>query len=166
MRKLSKRFTTIAVTTLVVVGAAGVAWAAWTLSGDGDAQAKAGSVIALKVTSAGLAPGGLSPGNTTAVLLTIQNKNPFPVRVTTIRLSKLASVVSGCGADANVDIVNTAPLPADPAKVTIPAGTEDTPASAQVTWDGPLRMKADAADACQGAPFTFNVSLDAISAAS
>jgi len=166
MRKLSKRFTTITVTTLVIVGAAGVAWAAWTLSGAGDAQAKAGSVIALKVTSAGLPAGGLSPGNTTAVLLTVQNKNPFPVRITGIRLSKLSSTAAGCDADANVTIVNTAPLPTDAAKVTVPAGSEDTPASAKITWDGPLRMLADPANECQGAPFTFNVSLDAISAAS
>src|SRR5689334_5811802 len=104
MRKLSKRFTAITVTTLVVIGAAGVAWAAWSLTGAGDAQAKAGSVIPLKVTSAGLPAGGLSPGNATAVLLTVQNKNPFPVRVTAIRLSQLSSSAGGCDADANVDI--------------------------------------------------------------
>ena len=166
MRKLGKRSTAVVVTTLVGLCAAGAAWAAWTLTGSGDAQAKAGSVVELKVTSAGLPPTGLTPGNATAVYLTVQNKNRFPVRITGIQLSDLQSTKSGCDAGTNVDIVNTAPLPADPADVTVAAGTDDKPVTAKITWDGPLRMVADPADACQGAPFTFNVHLDAVSAAS
>jgi hypothetical protein len=166
MRKLGRRSTAVVATTLVGICAAGAAWAAWSLTGSGDAQAKAGSVVELKVTSAGLPATGLTPGNPTSVLLTVQNKNRFPVRVTAIRLSNLKSTTSGCDADANVDIVNSAPLPADPADVTVPAGTEDKPVTAKITWDGPLRMKADPADACQGAPFMFDVHLDAVSAAS
>ena len=71
MRQLTKRSTAIAATTVVALGAAGAAWAAWTLTGSGNAEAKAGSVVALKVSSAGLAPGGLTPGNPTTVLLTV-----------------------------------------------------------------------------------------------
>ncbi|BFU42431.1 hypothetical protein [Krasilnikovia sp. MM14-A1004] len=166
MRQLSRRTTAIAVTTLVGLCAAGAAWAAWSLTGTGNAEAKAGSVVELKVTSAGLPATGLTPGNATAVLLTVQNKNQFPVRITRIRLSDIDSSAPGCTAADNVDIVNSAPLPVDPAKVTVPAGTDDAPATAKITWDGPLRMVADAADACQGAPFTFTVNLDAVSAAS
>ncbi|GGL04676.1 hypothetical protein [Mangrovihabitans endophyticus] len=166
MRKLTKRSTAIAASVAVAVGAAGVAWAAWSLTGSGDAQAKADTVKSLKVTSAGLPPGGLTPGNATAVLLTVENKNPFPVRITSITLSSLKSGKSGCEAGDNVDIVNSAPLPTDAAKVTVPAGTEENPATAKITWDGPLKMRPDPANACQGAPFSFNVNLNAISAAS
>jgi hypothetical protein len=166
MRKLGKRSTAVVATTLVGLCAAGAAWAAWTLTGSGDAQAKAGQVVELKVTGAGLPPTGLTPGNPTAVYLTVQNRNRFPVRITRIQLSDLKSTKSGCDADTNVDIVNSAPLPADATGLTVPAGTEDRPVTAKVAWDGPLKMVADPADACQGAPFTFDVHLDAVSAAS
>ena len=164
MRKLTRRSTAIAASTVVALGAAGAAWAAWTLTGSGDAQAKAGSVVALKVTSAGLPAGGLTPGNPTTVLLTVENRNKFPVRITGIELDDLDTDQDGCDAGDNVDVVNSAPLPGA-AAVTVPAGSEEKPASLKVAWEGPLRMKADPANACQNAPFTFTVSLDAVSAA-
>jgi hypothetical protein len=164
MRKLTKRSTAIVTSSVVALGAAGAAWAAWSLTGSGNAEAKAGSVVALKVTSAGLAAGGLTPGNPTTVLLIVENKNKFPVRITRIELSELNTEQQGCDAGDNVDVVNSAPLP-PAAAVTVPAGSEEAPATLKVAWSGPLRMKADPADACQGAPFTFDVRLDAISAA-
>jgi hypothetical protein len=165
MRRFTKRSTAIAVSTVVTIGAAGAAWAAWSLSGSGSTRAKAGSVVALDVASAGLPPGGLTPGNPTAILLRVENRNRFPVRITRIELSELRSTKAGCDADANVDVVGTAPLPSDEG-ATVPAGREDSPAMATITWSGPLRMKADPADACQGAPFTFDARVSAISAAS
>jgi hypothetical protein len=164
MRKLTKRSTAVVATTVVALGAAGAAWAAWSLTGSGDAKAQAGSVVALKVTSAGLPAGGLTPGNPTAVLLTVENRNKFPVRITSIKLSDLDTDQDGCDAGDNVDVVNSAPLPA-PAAVTVPAGSDEKPATLTVAWDGPLRMKANPANECQKAPFTFNVNLDAVSAA-
>ena len=165
MRKLTNRSTAILASTVVALGAAGAAWAAWTLNGSGSAQARAGSVLPLEVTGAGLPAGGLSPGNSTAVLLTVQNRNKFPVRITRIELTALKSTKASCEAGDNVDVVEAAPLPTGTA-ATVPAGDEQAPATAKITWDGPLRMIADPADACQGAPFTFNVRLDAVSAAS
>ncbi len=165
MRKLTKRSTAVVAASVVALGAAGAAWAAWSLTRSRSAQAKAGSVVALKVTSAGLPAGGLTPGNPTTVLLTVENRNRFPVRITGIELSDLDSDRKGCDAGDNVDVVNGAPLP-DAAAVTVPPGSEEKPATLKVAWDGPLRMKADPANACQGAPFTFDVRLDAVSAAS
>ncbi|MCA2214100.1 hypothetical protein [Jidongwangia harbinensis] len=164
MRRVTRRSTAIVASSAVAVGAAGIAWAAWTLTGSGNAEARAGSVVALKVTSAGLPPGGLTPGNPTAVRLTVENRNRFPVRITRIELSRLSSPKPGCVAGDNVDVVNTAPLP-PAAAATVPAGSEDAPAIATITWAGPLQMKADPANECQGAPFTFDVRLDAVSAA-
>ncbi|MEV4636404.1 hypothetical protein AB0J80_03535 [Actinoplanes sp. NPDC049548] len=162
MRKFSRRSATVAVTSIVAVGAAGAAWAAWSLTGSGTAEAKAGSVVNLKVTSAGLA-GGLTPGNATTVLLTVENRNAFPVQITNIDLTNLQSPQTGCDAAANVAVVNDAALPEE---ATVPAGSADNPATARIAWSGPLRMNPDPADECQGAPFTFNVHLDAQSAAS
>ena len=166
MRKFSKRSTTVVVVALAGFAVAGAAWAAWNLTGSGSAQAKAGEVVNLTVTGAGLPAGGLTPGNPTTVLLTVQNANAFPVRITNIDLSDLDSAQQGCDAGANVDVLNDAPLPADAADVTVPAGTAEKPAGARISWAGPLRMKPDPANECQGAPFTFTVRLDAVSAAS
>ena len=165
MRKVTKRSTAVVLSGMAVLGIAGAAWAAWTLTGSGSAQARAGSVVGLKVTSAGLPAGGLTPGNATAVLLTVENRNQFPVRITEIVLSDVKSGKSGCVAGENVDVVNDAPLP-PPAELTVPAGTDADPGTSVVRWNGPLRMDADPADACQGAPFSFTVHLGAVSAAS
>jgi hypothetical protein len=165
VRKLSMRSTAIVVTTVADLAIAGSAWAAWNLTGSGSARAKAGQVENLTVTDAAIPAGGLAPGHAATVLLTVENRNTFPVRIVAVQLTRLRSSQSGCDATANVHVVNTAPLPADAVAVTVPAGSAGSPASATITWDGPLKMKADPADACQGAPFTFNVHLDAVSAA-
>jgi hypothetical protein len=165
MREVTKRSTAAALSGVVVLGIAGAAWAAWTLTGSGSAKARAGSVIGLTVTKAGLPAGGLTPGNATPILLSVENKNRFPVRITAIELSDVKSGKRSCTAGENVDVVNSAPLPPVD-EVTVPAGTEADPAASVIRWDGPLRMKADPADACQGAPFSFTVHLDAVSAAS
>ncbi|WP_067508239.1 hypothetical protein [Actinoplanes sp. TFC3] len=161
MRKFSKRSAAAGGTGLVVLGVAGAAWAAWNLSGSGTAKAQAGTAVTLKVTGAGLSA-GLTPGNATTVLLTVENRNAFPVRITDVDLAQLTSPTPGCDAAANVKVVDDAPLPDD---ATVPAGSTAAPASGRIAWAGALRMAADADDACQGAVFTFNVELAAVSAA-
>ncbi len=162
MRKITRRTWAITATTAVGLAAAGAAWAAWNLTGSGTASAKAGSVVNLEVTSAGLADGALSPGNATAVRMNIRNENKFPVRITNIDLTNLKSSIATCVGTENVDVVNDAALPTD---VVVPAATTAA-AVKEIVWSGPLRMKADPVDSCQSAAFSFNVHLDAVSAAS
>lgn len=165
MPRLTSRSTGIGLTVLVGIGAAGAAWAAWSLTGLGTAQAQAGEVVALEVTSAGLADGAaLTPGNPTPVKLSVRNKNRFPVRITNIDLANLTSSVDGCVGTKNVNVNNDAALPAD--DVLVPAATDRAIAVRDIVWSGALRMVDDPADACQGAGFSFNVHLDAVSAAS
>jgi hypothetical protein len=163
MRKLTRRSAAIALTAIVGLSAAGAAWAAWNLTGSGTAQAKAGSVVNLEVTSAGLADGSLSPGNPTAIRMNVKNKNKFPVKITNIDLTNFASDVGACVGTANVDVLNDAALPAD---VLVPAATTDAGVTKEIVWPGPLKMKTDPDNSCQGAGFSFNVHLDAASAAS
>ncbi len=163
MRKLTRRSAGIALTALVGLSAAGAAWAAWNLTGSGTAQAKAGSVVNLEVTSAGLADGSLSPGNPTAVRLNVLNKNKFPVEITNIDLTNFTSTRDGCVGTKNVSINNDAALPAD---AIVPAATTDAGVIKEIVWNGPLEMIANPANACQTAGFQFNVHLDAVSAAS
>lgn len=166
MRKLTRRTTGIALTVLVGLSAAGAAWAAWSLTGSGTAEATAGSSVNLEVTSAGLADGAaLTPGNPTSVKLNVTNKNKFPVRITNIDLKNLTSSVDGCVGVENVLILNNAPLPSE-AAVTVPAATDSGAANKVIVWSGPLRMVDDPVDVCQKASFDFSVHLDAISAAS
>jgi hypothetical protein len=166
MRRLSRRSTGVGLTVLVGLSAAGAAWAAWNLTGSGTAQAKAGEVVALEVTSAGLADGvALAPGNPTSIKLNVRNKNRFPVRITNIDLTNLTSSSDGCVGKENVTVLNEADLPAADA-VLVPAAAEGGSAVKEIVWSGPLRMINDPAEACQGAGFNFNVHLDAVSAAS
>lgn len=163
MRRPTRRAAAVACCAALGVGAAGAAWAAWRLTGAGTAQAAAGSVIPLTVTSAGLVDGALTPGNPTAVRLKVENSNGFPVRITDLDLTDLTSTVTECDGKANVLVLNDAPLPPD---LTVPAGSEQAPAGAVIVWSGPLRMVDNPHNACQRAGFTFQVTLDAVSAAS
>jgi hypothetical protein len=163
MRKLTRRSAAIALTAVVGLSAAGAAWAAWNLTGSGTAQAKAGSVVNLDVTSAGLADGALSPGNATAVKMNVLNKNKFPVRITNIDLTNFESDKQACVGTENVTILNEATLPVD---AVVPAATTDAGVTKEIVWTGPLKMISDPVNACQTAAFTFNVHLDAVSAAS
>ena len=166
MRRLTRRSTGIGLTVLVGLSAAGAAWAAWNLTGSGTAQAQAGEVVALEVTTAGLADGAaLTPGNPTSVKLKVRNQNRFPVRITNIDLTNLTSSEDGCVGTRNVNVLTDAALPGDD-DVLVPAATEKSAAVKEIVWPGPLRMVDDPVDACQGAGFNFNVHLDAVSAAS
>jgi hypothetical protein len=162
MRKLTRRTWVIVATTVVGLTAAGAAWAAWNLTGSGTASAKAGSVVNLSVESAGLADGALSPGNPTAVRMNVKNENKFPVKITNIDLTNLQSTVGTCVGTENVDVLNDVALPAD---VIVPAAVNGAVVK-EIVWSGPLKMKNDPVDSCQNAGFSFNVHLDAVSAAS
>ena len=166
MRKLTRRTAAVALIAVVGFSAAGAAWAAWNLTGSGTAEAQAGSVLNLTVTSAGLADGAaLTPGNKTSIKLNVKNENRFPVKITDIDLTQFTSNVSACVGTENVTVLNDAALPAD-VDVTVPAATETDATTKVIVWTGPLRMNTDAADECQRAAFRFNVHLDAVSAAS
>ena len=72
-------------TTAIVAGFAvsSIAFAAWTLSGEGDGVAQASTAVDLVVDDFAL-DDELYPGLTTGATLTVSNPNAFPVRITAV----------------------------------------------------------------------------------
>ena len=166
MRKMTKRSTAIVAASVIAVGGAGAAWAAWTVNGGGTAQASASSAKQLVVSSVAVSDlnGGLYPGGSTAITIKVKNKNPFPTRLTSVTLGAVTVDAEHPGCQvANVQVVRNPALPAD---VTVAAGTEAAPFEKDIVLANAISMIADAEDGCQGAGFTVAATISAQSAAS
>jgi hypothetical protein len=77
----------------------GVAFAAWTLSGEGTGEADAATAIDLTVIGFEL-DAALYPGLTTDATLTVTNTNPFPVLITAVTFDDDVQVTGGTGCTA------------------------------------------------------------------
>ncbi|MEU4618915.1 hypothetical protein AB0G04_02890 [Actinoplanes sp. NPDC023801] len=172
MRKFTKRSAAIATAAVVAVGGAGAAYAAWLLSGSGAGAATASTAQGLTIkdldgdgvaNDVAVSP-AFFPGSTNDVAFTVENPNPFPVRITGINLTvnngALAAGVTGTCTGSNVAVNSAAALPTGAALVVPPksGGNNGTKA---ITYTGALSMIEDAADACQGATFPITVALAA-----
>ncbi len=163
MRNLTRRSAVVASAVAVSVVGAGAAWAAWTLSGTGAANATAGSAAPLIVTNVTVTP--LTPNATGDVVLTVNNPNPFPVKVTGFTF---AGLTKGAGEDCNVGNNISFPngtLSSTPADLLVPAKVGADNGTKAITYAGSIRMKADADDNCQSAIFSFTTTVAANSAA-
>lgn len=83
MNRLTKRALTIAAV-VVVTATAGVAFAAWTVSGTGTGSAASTTSINATITPGANPANSLFPGATKTFSVTFANPNPFPVQVTSI----------------------------------------------------------------------------------
>jgi len=146
-------------TVAVAVVASGVAFAAWqvTATGDGTATASTATEIedAVLSISADLYPGLVTNGT-----VLVDNGNPFNVAIKGVTFSNPqvthAGELSGCtvaigGTEADVRFTNLTGL-----TLVIPANDEVT-----ITLPDFIRMDEGAADGCQGATFTADITLDA-----
>src|SRR6266571_2104592 len=70
--------------TAVVALAAGTAVAFWVTTGSGTATAQAGTAQNPTTTAAAVTSGLLVPGGTGNVFITVNNPNPYAVRVTAV----------------------------------------------------------------------------------
>jgi hypothetical protein len=152
MRKMTKRIAVVATAVLLTAGA-GVAYAAWSVSGTGTAATKASSASALTTldTSADV-EGQLYPGGNGDLVLKISNPNKFPVKVTTVTLkdADITSDKAGCSGAATGLTVTL------PSTVDIAIGAE---ASASHTFVGAVSMSNASVDNCQGATFAVPLNL-------
>lgn len=151
MRNLKK----LAVAAAIVVGATtvGIAFAAWTTNGTGSGSAKATDAIDLTTVDASASTTAqLYPGGSGDLEITIQNDNPYPVRVTDINNAAVGSITSNkgaaCDASTGVTFDDT-------------SGTFDVPANstASFTLTGTVHMSNASDTTCQGAVFTIPVDL-------
>lgn len=150
-RRLSRRL--VAVVALVtVLAVAGIAVAAWTITGSGTGYAKAASGSALTLGDAtAFTSADLFPGANGSVVLRVTNPNPFQVRVTTVTGNGAISSNAGaaCTAATGVTFTNQTGLTHDVAANT----------TATVTLSGAVSMSNSSDNSCQGAVFSIPVTV-------
>lgn len=143
MRKTQK--TAIVGGTVAVLFAGGVAFAAWTSTGNGSGAANAGHQVDLTVTG-DTAVDNLYPTLTVQVPVKIKNNNPYPVELDSITYKAAGSSTDTTGCTvANVNVVDLTAI-----GERIPANTQG------VAHDMAVTMIANAASECQDAEFTLN----------
>ncbi len=150
MNKITRRTAGIA-TGVVALAGVGVAFAAWTSTGTGSGTATATSPQNLTVTVG--AASGLYPTGSKTASFTVTNPNPYAVTLSG------ADAATNFAVDAGHSGCNLSSLSSAAQTLTdvIPAG--GTSASHLVT----ISMDNSANDNCQGASFTFDVSVHGLS---
>lgn len=150
MGKFAKRSAGITVAVVALAGA-GVAFAAWTSTGTGTGTATAGSASNLVITQTASAT-GLYPTGQVSAPFTVQNPNPYAVTLSGATASNFSvdSGHSGC----NVASVSASPITLSDV---IPAGGTSSAHNMVV------QMANSANDACQGATFTFTITVNGAS---
>ncbi len=159
-----RRVTITAALTAALLGG-GVALAAWLVSGTGPAASQATTAVSLTVTAGTATPslypkpaGGYPSTSVGAVYATVQNSNPFPVRITGATFGTIAVTPVGGRTCAASWITAPAPVTLG-TPVTVPAN-----GSSAVTIPGALEMGTNAETGCQGASITVQTTLSGESA--
>jgi hypothetical protein len=150
-RALISRKLVAAAMLVVVLAVAGIAVAAWSITGSGTGYAKAASGTALTLGDAtAFTSGDLYPGATGSVVLRVTNSNPFRVRITTVSGNgAITSNVPACTASTGVTFTNQTGLTHDVA----------ANSTATVTLAGAVAMSNASDDSCQGAVFSIPVTV-------
>ena len=153
------RLAAVAVTGLLVAGAA--AYGAWTVSGSGTGSASAASATNLTLTP-GSPASALYPNGSADVATTIANDNPFPVHVSAIALDS--------GQGTNGFSVDAGHSGCDLSTLSFAAqnnGGSGWDVAANDTLDvdaaNAVSMSGAAGDPCQGASFTLHLTATAAS---
>lgn len=151
MRFFKAKLALVAVAAVCVV-AVGVAYAAWTGPGRGDAYGKATrwQMLTTEDASARLV-GDIYPGGSGDLAIEWHNPNSFAVRITEIRLAgPIETHPPEPGLTCNPSAIEWTP----PATFEYDVGPNE---SALFIIDNGLTMDIDAGDGCQGAGFTLPV---------
>jgi hypothetical protein len=156
-RGLSSRFVVIALVGVIAVALAGIAIAAWVVSGSGTGYAKAGSSSALTLSDASASTSAdLYPGAAGAVKLKVSNPNPFPVRITAVAGNGAVTSDKGAGCDASTGVSFT-----NQSGLTLDLLANET--NKVFTLSGAVSMSNASDNTCQGAVFSIPVSVTATS---
>jgi hypothetical protein len=170
MRKSVKRAVVIG-TTLAVAGIASAAWADWLANGDGNAYASAGTAQVL-TTNVVTTDATLYPGVTGDSTISINNPNPYPVKITRIEWNPSDGVQATPVAGSTCN--NTGVYFGDFSTNNIGSGGVLTGldlevgkgTSAQFTLPKTVHMINGSEDGCQGATFSIKVHVTGASNAS
>ena len=146
MKNFTRRSTIAGVATLALVGT-GIAFAAWTSTGTGSGTADATNAVNLTV-NVGNATGLYPTGSKTATF-TVTNPNPYAVKLTG------ADAATNFGVDAGHSGCNVSSLSSAAQSLTDVIAAGATSSSHTVT----ISMDNIANDFCQGANFTFDLTV-------
>src|ERR1700741_5138606 len=165
MKHLLSRSRLIAIAVVVVsLATAGLVSAAWLANGSGFGYAKAGSSQDLSTADASASTTAtLYPGATGDVTLTIDNPNPFPVRVTGVSLDGTAANITPDAGHASCAPTGVSFVDQTGLTIDVPARSGGTNGTATPTLTGAVAMSNASANGCQGAVFTIPVELTATS---
>ncbi len=148
---------TVGTVAVVVLAAAGLAYAAWTSSGTGSGYAKAKSAQALTtVDISATTAATLYPGATGDVEIKISNPNPYPVQVTSVTGNGAITPDAG---HASCTVTGVTFANQTGQTINVAAGGTTTK-----TLTGAASMDNTSSNGCQGATFTIPVSLSGASA--
>lgn len=146
MGKNAKRSAGIVAVVAGLLGA-GVAFAAWTSNGTGTGTATATTATPLVISQTASAS-GLYPTGQVSVPFTVKNPNPYSVTLATAKASAFTvdAAHSGCAVSAvsGVDQILSDVL---------------TAGSTSAAKNMVIKMDNTAVDACQGATFTFTITV-------
>jgi hypothetical protein len=130
--------------------ATNLAFAAWNSTGNGSGSAQATTAKALTTTAASTTA-QLFPGANGDLKITIKNDNGYPVRVTDVAGNGTITSDKGSGCDASTGVTFTDQH----------GQTLDVPANSSASFSlaNVVHMSNASDNTCQGAVFTFPVSL-------
>ena len=151
-RRGASRKLVVALALVGLLAIAGIAVAAWSITGSGTGYAKAVSGTPLSLGDAtAFTSADLYPGANGSVVLRVTNSNPFPVRITTVSGNGTITSNAGaaCSAATGVTFTNQTGLTHD-----VAAGS-----TATVTLSGAVSMSNASDDSCQGAVFSIPVTV-------
>lgn len=161
-RKRNRRRAAVVFSIGALMLGGGVAWAAWTNSGTGAANAKATTATALVVTAGTPAstlypePSNGYPNSTVgAIYTTVANPNNYPVTVTTVSVGTVSITPQAGKTCAAGSVVATAASMTLATPISLPANASAT----AVTIPSAVKMLGTAEDGCQGASFSAPVTL-------
>ncbi|HWS38189.1 MAG TPA: hypothetical protein VN408_36315 [Actinoplanes sp.] len=151
LRKSRGRSMVAVVVAGVLAATGGTAWAMWRLSGSGTSTTTAASTIDLKIVARPRPDTPLFPGARTDLMVTVENPNPFPVRVTLVHIG--TGPITADAAHRDAGCVTTGISPTKGAKgVSWPVGAGS---SERFLLRDALQMRDDSDSACQGATFSI-----------
>jgi hypothetical protein len=142
----AKRSAGIAAVVAGLLGA-GVAFAAWTSNGAGTGTATATTATPLVITQSASAS-GLYPTGQVSVPFTVKNNNPYSVTLATAKASGFSvdAAHSACAVSALSGVDQT-------------LSDVITTGSTSAAKNMVIKMDNTAADACQGATFSFTITV-------
>jgi hypothetical protein len=146
MRTTTRRIATTAVA-IVALGGAGVAFASWAATGTGGGTGTAATAAAFVVEQTGTAS-GLYPTGQASVPFTVKNPNAFPVTLSNAQASNFRADAAHPGCNAS-----SLSAPSLALSDHVAAGATSATKHIVVTMDN------SAVDACQGAAFTFDITV-------